>query len=51
MEIKMTNWDRFLDNLGASALDMLLRIALAVLIYIIGRFLINRLVINRKIII
>lgn len=44
MEINTGNWDRILEKFADIAVDMGLRIIVAVLIYLVGRFLIRKLV-------
>ena len=44
MEINVSKWERILDNLSDVALDVALRILMAIIIYIVGRFLIRRVI-------
>lgn len=44
MDVNVSNLDRMISNFADSALQMGLRIVMALLIYIIGRFVINRLI-------
>lgn len=44
MDVNLNNWERLLDKLTDGAMDIGLKLLMAILIYLVGRFLINRLI-------
>lgn len=44
MDVNMSNWERLFEKISDGAMDIGLRLLLALLIYIVGRFLINRII-------
>ena len=44
MDVNLSNWEKIVEKLTDGAIDIGLKLLLAVLIYLVGRFLINRLI-------